>query len=221
MDVFAAMKEYAHEQVALCHDPTCGYFGIIAIHDTTLGPALGGTRFWNYKTTDEAIIDALRLSRGMTYKAAVAGLNLGRRQVGHPGRQQADRPGDAVPGPRQVRRIAEWPVHHRGGHRDQSGRHGIRPGGDETRVRAAGPLRRPIARHRVRRVHGNEGDRQGPLGERQPRRQDGGGAGLRQGRLLPEPASEGGRRQAVRHRHRSGTGQEGGGRYRRHPGDAR
>ena len=47
------------------------------MHDTTLGPALGGTRFWNYATTDEAITDALRLSRGMTYKAAVAGLNLG------------------------------------------------------------------------------------------------------------------------------------------------
>ena len=54
-----------------------GYRGIIAIHDTTLGPALGGTRFWNYATDEEAIIDALRLSRGMTYKNAVAGLNLG------------------------------------------------------------------------------------------------------------------------------------------------
>ena len=54
-----------------------GYRGIIAIHDTTLGPALGGTRFWNYATDEEAITDALRLSRGMTYKNAVAGLNLG------------------------------------------------------------------------------------------------------------------------------------------------
>src|SRR5690606_11434081 len=54
-----------------------GYRGIIAIHDTTLGPALGGTRFWNYRNDEEAIIDALRLARGMTYKAAVAGLNLG------------------------------------------------------------------------------------------------------------------------------------------------
>jgi leucine dehydrogenase len=61
----------------LCHDRASGYRGIIAIHDTTLGPALGGTRFWKYRTDEEAIVDALRLSRGMTYKNAVAGLNLG------------------------------------------------------------------------------------------------------------------------------------------------
>lgn len=76
-DVFQAMQELGHEQVVYCHEPSCGYLGIIAIHDTTLGPALGGTRFWNYASTDEAVIDALRLARGMTYKAAVAGLNLG------------------------------------------------------------------------------------------------------------------------------------------------
>ncbi|WP_345784844.1 Glu/Leu/Phe/Val dehydrogenase dimerization domain-containing protein [Roseisolibacter agri] len=66
-----------HEQVVVCHDKASGYRGIIAIHDTTLGPALGGTRFWSYATDAEAIVDALRLSRGMTYKNAVAGLNLG------------------------------------------------------------------------------------------------------------------------------------------------
>jgi leucine dehydrogenase len=71
------MDSMGHEQVLLSHDPSCGYFGIIAIHDTTLGPALGGTRFWQYGTTDEAITDALRLARGMTYKSAVAGINLG------------------------------------------------------------------------------------------------------------------------------------------------
>ena len=71
------MQTMGHEQVLLSHDPSCGYFGIIAIHDTTLGPALGGTRFWRYGTTDEAITDALRLARGMTYKSAVAGINLG------------------------------------------------------------------------------------------------------------------------------------------------
>ena len=71
------MKTMGHEQVLLSHDPSCGYFGIIAIHDTTLGPALGGTRFWQYASTDEAITDALRLARGMTYKSAVAGINLG------------------------------------------------------------------------------------------------------------------------------------------------
>jgi leucine dehydrogenase len=77
MDAFQAMAAYAHEQLVLCHEPSCGYFGIIAIHDTTLGPALGGTRFWKYASTDEAITDALRLARGMSYKSAVAGLNLG------------------------------------------------------------------------------------------------------------------------------------------------
>jgi leucine dehydrogenase len=61
----------------LCSDPSIGYRGILAVHSTKLGPALGGTRFWHYATDEEAITDALRLSRGMTYKNAVAGLNLG------------------------------------------------------------------------------------------------------------------------------------------------
>src|SRR4051794_32928333 len=77
IDIFADMQTMGHEQILLSHDPSCGYFGIIAIHDTTLGPALGGTRFWQYASTDEAITDALRLARGMTYKSAVAGINLG------------------------------------------------------------------------------------------------------------------------------------------------
>jgi leucine dehydrogenase len=77
MDIFAEMQKYSHEQLLLSHDPSCGYFGIIAIHDTTLGPALGGTRFWKYESTEAAITDALRLARGMTYKSAVAGINLG------------------------------------------------------------------------------------------------------------------------------------------------
>jgi leucine dehydrogenase len=77
MSIFERIAEHNHEQLVFCHEPAAGYRGIIAIHNTTLGPALGGTRFWNYKSDDEAIIDALRLARGMTYKAAVAGLNLG------------------------------------------------------------------------------------------------------------------------------------------------
>jgi leucine dehydrogenase len=77
VDIFAAMQSLGHEQLLFSHDPSCGYLGIIAIHDTTLGPALGGTRFWQYASTDEAVTDALRLARGMTYKAAVAGINLG------------------------------------------------------------------------------------------------------------------------------------------------
>lgn len=77
MNLFDLMKEHGHEQVVFWSDPSIGYKGIIAIHNTTLGPALGGTRFWNYATEEEALIDVLRLSKGMTYKAAVSGLNLG------------------------------------------------------------------------------------------------------------------------------------------------
>jgi leucine dehydrogenase len=77
MKLFDTIADMGHEQLVLCQDSACGYRGIIAIHSTVLGPALGGTRFWNYASDDEAIVDALRLARGMTYKNAVAGLNLG------------------------------------------------------------------------------------------------------------------------------------------------
>jgi leucine dehydrogenase len=70
-------KHGEHEQVVFCHNKDVGLKAIIAIHNTGLGPALGGTRMWNYKSEDEALVDVLRLSKGMTYKAAVAGLNLG------------------------------------------------------------------------------------------------------------------------------------------------
>lgn len=75
--LFEMMTEMGHEQVLFSSDPASGYRGIIAIHSTVLGPAVGGTRVWNYASDDEALIDALRLSRGMTYKCAVAGLPWG------------------------------------------------------------------------------------------------------------------------------------------------
>lgn len=75
--IFNALQSKGHEEVVLCSDPDTGLRAIIAIHDTTLGPALGGTRMWNYKSEQEALKDVLRLSRGMTYKAAISGLNLG------------------------------------------------------------------------------------------------------------------------------------------------
>ncbi|MCI0748654.1 MAG: leucine dehydrogenase [Verrucomicrobia subdivision 3 bacterium] len=77
MKTFTSMHEYNHEEVIFCQDRDSGLRAIIAIHDTTLGPALGGTRMWPYKSEDEALEDVLRLSRGMTYKSAAAGLNLG------------------------------------------------------------------------------------------------------------------------------------------------
>lgn len=70
-------KHGEHEEIIFCHDKSVGLKAIIAIHNTALGPALGGTRMWNYKNEDEALVDVLRLSKGMTYKAAAAGLNLG------------------------------------------------------------------------------------------------------------------------------------------------
>jgi len=77
MELFDKLARMGHEEVVVASDPSCGYRGIIAVHSTALGPALGGTRFWQYDSDEAAITDALRLSRGMTYKNAVAGLDLG------------------------------------------------------------------------------------------------------------------------------------------------
>lgn len=77
MKILAEMTSYEHEQVVFCQDKDTGLKAIIAIHDTTLGPALGGTRMWNYDCEEDALKDVLRLSRGMTFKAAISGLNLG------------------------------------------------------------------------------------------------------------------------------------------------
>ncbi|MBM4762229.1 Glu/Leu/Phe/Val dehydrogenase [Bacillus sp. B15-48] len=77
MEIFAYLEKYDYEQMVLCQDKQSGLKAIIAIHDTTLGPALGGTRMWTYSSEEAAIEDALRLAKGMTYKNAAAGLNLG------------------------------------------------------------------------------------------------------------------------------------------------
>lgn len=75
--LFSKLQNYEHEQIVICSEPSIGLKAIIAVHDTTLGPALGGVRMWPYNNEQEAIRDVLRLSRGMTYKAAISGLNLG------------------------------------------------------------------------------------------------------------------------------------------------
>ena len=77
MDIFRAMAENGHEQLIFNYDKTSGLRMIIALHDTTLGHGLGGMRNWRYQSEDEAIADALRLSRGMTYKNAFAGIDFG------------------------------------------------------------------------------------------------------------------------------------------------
>lgn len=93
MQIFDYMQRYDFEQLLFCHDEASGLKAIIAIHDTTLGPALGGVRMWRYHSEEEAVLDALRLARGMTYKAAAAGLNLGGGKaviIGDPQREKSE-----------------------------------------------------------------------------------------------------------------------------------
>ncbi|UNK43825.1 leucine dehydrogenase [Luteimonas sp. S4-F44] len=75
--IFEHLDTTGHEQIVFCHNKDVGLKAIIAIHNTVLGPALGGTRMWPYESEQDALNDVLRLSRGMTYKNAVAGLNIG------------------------------------------------------------------------------------------------------------------------------------------------
>ncbi len=77
MRVFEPMTEHEYERVVFCHDPGTRLRAIIAIHDTTLGPALGGVRMYPYASEEDALLDVLRLARGMTYKAAISGVELG------------------------------------------------------------------------------------------------------------------------------------------------
>ena len=93
MDVFKQMHGGGHEEVVFARDPEAGLTAIIAIHSTALGPALGGTRMFPYATENEALRDVLELSRGMTYKAAAAGLNLGGGKaviIGDPSRDKKE-----------------------------------------------------------------------------------------------------------------------------------
>jgi leucine dehydrogenase len=75
--IFGTLAQLGHEQVVFCNDEATGLKAIIAIHNTVLGPALGGTRMWSYASEQEALTDVLRLSRGMTFKASISGINLG------------------------------------------------------------------------------------------------------------------------------------------------
>jgi leucine dehydrogenase len=77
MKLFESIAKYGHEQIVLCHEEATGLRAVIAIHNTICGPALGGCRMWPFESEEEAIYDAMRLARGMTYKNAAAGLNLG------------------------------------------------------------------------------------------------------------------------------------------------
>ena len=93
MNILQRMSDEGHEQVAMFSDPGSGLRAIIAIHDTTLGPSCGGTRMWPYESEAEALTDALRLSRAMTYKSAVAGLHFGGGKgviIGDPHRDKSE-----------------------------------------------------------------------------------------------------------------------------------
>ena len=70
-NLFSHLTEHDHEQILVCNDNSTGLKAIIAIHNTVLGPGLGGTRMWSYNNESEAMRDVLRLSRGMTYKASI------------------------------------------------------------------------------------------------------------------------------------------------------
>jgi leucine dehydrogenase len=88
LTLFDQMGAHGHEQVVVCHEPETGLRAIIGIHSTALGPALGGIRQWPYGSDEEALVDVLRLSRAMSYKAAVSGLDQGGGKtvvIGRPG----------------------------------------------------------------------------------------------------------------------------------------
>src|SRR5918999_3492063 len=87
------MSRYAFREGVLCHNADVGLKAVIAIHSTALGPATGGLRMWTYATEEEAIMDAVRLARGMTYKYAAAGVNLGGGKaviIGDPKREKSE-----------------------------------------------------------------------------------------------------------------------------------
>ena len=114
-----------YERVCRAVDSASGFHAIIAVHSTVLGPALGGMRLWPYASEDEALFDVKRLSRGMTYKASCAGLDLGggksvfdRRSEG-----QVDQ---VVRAHGRVRGGLCWLLHHRSGCQHEAGRHGGR-----------------------------------------------------------------------------------------------
>jgi leucine dehydrogenase len=91
--VFESISKTEHEEVVFCQNKDAGLKAIIAIHNSVLGPALGGLRMWPYATEQDALNDVLRLSRGMTYKAAVSGLNLGGGKaviIGDPGKDKSE-----------------------------------------------------------------------------------------------------------------------------------
>ena len=113
-EVFDYMAANGHEKVLFFQNEDVGLRAVLAIHSTVLGPAAGGCRMWQYSDDLAAMEDALRLSKGMTYKYAAAGINLGGGKIvviGDP--EAARRPRDVVPGARSLHRFPRRRVPHR------------------------------------------------------------------------------------------------------------
>ena len=93
MDILRHMQTHGYEQIVACHEPSVGLKAFITIHDTTLGPALGGLRMWPYGSEDEALMDSLRLARSLTYKCSIAGTAFGGGNgliIGDPDRDKSE-----------------------------------------------------------------------------------------------------------------------------------
>ena len=201
VDVFDLGSE--HEQVVFANDPATGLKAIIAVHSTALGPALGGTRFHPYASTADALRDVLNLSRGMSYKAALAGLDLGGGKaviIGDPTTAKSE------PLLRAYGRhvaVARRSLLHRLRRRHLLGRHGRHRPRVLVRHR---PHRRPRRRgrqlraHGVRRLPGHARGRPGRVGHDLARRPHRRRRRRRQGRPAPGPAPGRGRRVGRRHR---------------------
>ena len=126
MPVFSAKSFRNHEQVLFHQDPDSSLVAIIAIHDTTLGPALGGCGYWSYNIEDATLGDVLRLSRGMAYKAALAGLSFGGGEAVILAPKLWRKKPRAVPGLWPFCSQPGRPLHHCGGCRHVARRYGGR-----------------------------------------------------------------------------------------------
>ena len=183
----AHLSTYDYGEVHFKLDKGTGLRAIVAIHDTRLGPALGGCRFIPYDTDEDALVDALRLARGMTYKAALAGLahGGGKSVIMRP--QARLRPRGALSRVRQIPRRSARPLHHRRGQRHRPRGHGGHPHGDQERHRhrsVARRLGRSVAVHGARRAARHRGGREAQAGQGLARRRARRGAG-RGARGLP------------------------------------
>ena len=160
MELFERLEDMGHERVLLCSNPDVGLKAIIAVHSTTLGPGLGGLRMWPFKDFDEALTDVLRLSRGMTYKAAAAGLHLGGGKAVILGDPKSDKSEALFRSFGRYVESLERPLHHRRGRGHRHGGHGGHPDRDPLGHRSlARPRwqRRSLPGDRLRRPARNQG----------------------------------------------------------------